>query len=60
VEEEVKSNEMLNRPTVYAGMQSKTDRMGSSEREQVYAELMNQYVDNSIDSAQGINQHYID
>lgn len=29
VEEEVKSNQMVNRPTVYAGMQGKLERTGS-------------------------------
>lgn len=29
VEEEVKSNQLTNRPTVYAGMQGKLERVGS-------------------------------
>ena len=75
MEEEVKSNEMIVRPTVYAGMQTKLERNvsgnddGSSYVEEMTSirggrppmsqeyelshnarQIMNQYVDNSIDS----------
>jgi len=52
VEEEVKSNEMVNRPTVYAGMQAKGDKSTSyNDGTDAYSDLINKYVDHSIDSA---------
>lgn len=38
IEEEVKSNDMLVRPTVYAGMSTKLDRNMSGEPEDGYIE----------------------
>eukprot|EP00347_Sterkiella_histriomuscorum_P009761 403339992 len=51
VEEEVKSNQLANRPTVYAGMQGKLDRQGSQDGSEAYNDLIQKYVDNSIDSS---------
>ncbi|CDW72745.1 UNKNOWN [Stylonychia lemnae] len=51
VEEEVKSNQMVNRPTVYAGMQAKGDKTTSqNDGSDAYSDLINKYVDHSIDS----------
>lgn len=58
---------MCNRPTVYAGMSGKPQRNDSQDDQQqhnhhlAYNDLINQYVDNSIDSGINLNaQHYID
>ncbi len=55
VEEEVKSNQMINRPTVYAGMSGKMEKSTMHDSDNVYNELIHQYVDNSIDQGISIN-----
>ena len=66
IEEEVKSNQMMNRPTVYAGMNakrgSKNDEVEYDEDtygHQAYADLINQYVDNPLGQG-GVRHSYID